>query len=170
LSAGEDGQVIICVEDEFAQSLLREILRRYDNMLLSTVSVVPFGDMKAVLSAKKALQTAGLKVIAVRDGDMGHNKEEQVYKLLGNLPPEKEIFRSERVQHSLLKNYGVSFQTILAAHPSLDHHDYSKACCEKAQTSREVLETDCIRAFLDDVGEDWFLDLCTDIERAVSAH
>jgi predicted ATPase len=170
LSAGEDGHVIICVEDEFAQSLLREILRRYDNMLLSTVSVVPFGDAKAVLSAKKALQTAGLKALAVRDADMDDNKEEHIFKLPGNLPPEKEIFQSERVQHSLLKNYGVSFQTILTAHPSLDHHHYSKACCERAQTSREVLETDCIRAFLDDVGDDWFLDLCADLERAISAH
>lgn len=92
LSAGESGHVVICVEDEFAQSILRQILRRYDLHLISEVSVVPFGDAKAVTSAKIALSTAGFKAIAVRDGDQGDNKSEGIFKLPGKLAPGLEIF------------------------------------------------------------------------------
>ena len=165
LSAGETGHTIICVEDDFAQSLLREILRRYDKGLLSTVSVLPFGDTKAVVSAKDALVKAGFKAIAVRDADKGDSKHEQIFKLPGSLPPEKEIFRSDPAKAAcLLHSYGVNFNAILAAKPDLDHHKYSEVCCGNAQTSREVLEADCIRAFLDEVGSEWFEDLCRDIQ------
>jgi len=167
LSAGETGHAIICVEDEFAQSLLREILRRYDKALLSSVAVMPFGDAKAVVSAKNALRKAGVKALAVRDADKGDNKGERIYKLPGSLAPEKEIFTNNKVINSLRDNYGVDFNAILAADPTLDHHKYSECCCTKAQTSREVLETDCIRAFLNDVGDHWYAALCQDIQQAI---
>ncbi len=58
LSAGESGHTVICVEDEFAQSLLREILRKKDNEILQSVVIIPFGDARAVLSAKDVLKKA----------------------------------------------------------------------------------------------------------------
>lgn len=169
LSAGESGHAIVCVEDEFAQSMLREILRRYDQTLLSSVSVVPFGDAKAVVSAKDALSKAGFKAIAVRDADKGDHKSQHIYKLPGTLPPEKEVFQNASVVAALKKNYQVDFATILAADPDADHHKYAELCCIKAQTSREVLETDCIRAFLDDNGSDWFTELCEDIKASIAS-
>lgn len=69
LSAGESGHWVICVEDQFAQSLLREIFRRYNPHLLECVAVLPFGDFKAVKSAKAAIANAGQNVLAVLDGD-----------------------------------------------------------------------------------------------------
>lgn len=88
LSAGEGGHALICVEDNFAQSFLREILRRFDKALLSSVSIVPFGDAKAVVSAKNALCKSGHTAIAVRDGDMGEQKSENIFKFPGTQPPE----------------------------------------------------------------------------------
>lgn len=167
LSAGETGHAIICVEDDFAQSMMREILRRYDQNLLSSVSVIPFGDAKAVVSAKKALTTAGFKSLAVRDADCGDDKSQNIYKLPGTLPPEKEVFGNQSVISSLAMAYKVDFPTILAAHPDTDHHRYAELCCVKAQVSREVLESDCIRAFLDDKGNDWFSELCEDVRAAL---
>lgn len=163
LSAGETGHSVICVEDDFAQSLLREILRRYDLNLASTVAVEPFGDTRAVVNAKNVLTQAGVQAIAVRDADKGADEANQVLSLPGNLPPEKEVFESPQVQAKLLEMYGVDFSTVLAMHPGLDHHKYAEVCCEKAQTSREVLETDCIRAFLDAKGPDWFQPMCAKI-------
>ncbi len=167
LSAGENGHAVVCVEDNFAQSMLREMLRRYDKALLSCVTVVPFGDAKAVVSAKEALEKAGLKAIAVRDGDKGDNKPQNIFKLPGTLPPEKEVFGEPTVREYLSENYGVNLQTILASNPELDHHKYAEHLCTKAQTSREVLETDCIRAFLDEKGDAWFHDLCMQIKQIV---
>lgn len=92
LSAGETGHCVICVEDLFAQSLLREILRRYDPNLLESVAILPFGDFKAVKSAKSAITDAGRNVIAVLDGDQSPAEAQNVYCLPGQLPPEKEVF------------------------------------------------------------------------------
>jgi hypothetical protein len=166
LSAGETGHTIICVEDEFSQSLLRELLRRYNKSLLSSVSVIPFGDTKAVVSAKEALQKAGFKAVAVRDADKGDNKKDGVFSLPGSLAPEKEVFQNSKVCKALFDEYGVDFKTIVTSDPSLNHHEYSRACAYKAQTSEEVLQADCIRAFLDDVGSEWFEAFCKDIDRA----
>ncbi|MGR9257780.1 ATP-dependent nuclease [Rhizobium leguminosarum] len=167
LSAGESGHSVICVEDDFAQSLLREILRRYNKDLLSSVSVIPFGDTKAVKAAKDAIQKAGYKAIAVRDPDKGDHKADLIFKLPGQLPPEMEVFNNLKVRQALFDAYGVDFAQILVANPNLDHHRYSLNSCDKAQVSREVLESDCIRSFLDDVGDVWFAELCSDIENAI---
>lgn len=167
LSAGEDGHAVVCVEDDFAQSLLREIIRRYDKDLLSSISIIPFGDAKAVVSAKNALNRSGVKAIAVRDADMGENKSEYIFKLPGNRAPEKEIFENQIVHVALRDIYGIEINSILANNPDIDHHLYSEKCCEKAQVSREVLESDCIRAFLDCVGADWYLGVCADIANAI---
>lgn len=163
LSAGESGHAIICVEDKFAQSLLREVLRRYDKNLLSTVSIIPFGDTKAVVSAKEALEAAGHRAIAVRDADKGENLPQKIYKLPGTLPPEKDVFMHADVQKMLSDNYGVDFAAIVAATPDLDHHKFSDACMKVAQTSQEVLESDCIRTFLDGCEVNWASDLCEKI-------
>ncbi|MBC7104199.1 MAG: AAA family ATPase [Parvibaculum sp.] len=168
LSAGENGHTIICVEDLFAQSLLREMLRRFDKETLSAVSVIPFGDARAVLSAKDALQTAGIKAIVVRDADQAEDVKHMIFRLPGALPPEKEVFGNDKVQALLQDNYGVDFKAMVAAEPDLDHHQYSQKCCAKVQASREVLETDCIRAFLDDRGADWSKDLCNSIRRSLA--
>jgi hypothetical protein len=168
LSAGETGHVVICVEDSFAQSMLREMLRRFDNALLSSVSVIPFGDAKSVLSAQMALKKAMVKSIVVRDADQSEDKGNLIFRLPGSLPPEKEVFQNTKVQERLKKDFGVDFAAILAAEPDLDHHKYAEKCCAKAQTSREVLETDCIREFLNDVGESWSAGLCNDIRSCLT--
>jgi hypothetical protein len=168
LSAGESGHAIVCVEDDFAQSMLREILRRYDKLLLSCVSVVPFGDAKAVVSAKTALTKAGFKAVVVRDADTTEDKANCIFKLPGMLPPEKEVFQNVRVIADLLAKYQVDFPAIIAGNPDVDHHKYAELCCAKAQTSREVLETDCIRTFLDDKGSEWFTELCSDLQSAIA--
>ena len=164
LSAGKSGHAVVFVEDVFAQSLLREILRRYDKHLMASIAVLPFGDAKAVLAAKKVLEDSDVKTIAVRDADKGDNKSKRVFKLPGMLPPEKEVFANPKVQNKLSEFYSVDFRAILAGNPELDHHEYAKVCCETAQTSQEVLEADCIREFLDDVGPEWYRVLCEDIK------
>jgi len=164
LSAGESGHAIICVEDEFAQSFVREIIRRFDKELLSSVSVVPFGDAQAVLAAKDVLQKAKFKVVAVRDADQREDKKKGNLKLPGSLPPEKEIFNHSSSIKELKEKYGIDFDSIKATNPELNHHEYAEICAKYSQTSREVLETDCIRAFLDSVGSSWYDSLCVNIK------
>ncbi|MFO1147574.1 MAG: AAA family ATPase [Alsobacter sp.] len=165
LSAGRSGHSVICVEDVFAQSLVREILRRHDKSLMASTTVIPFGDAKAVVNAKNVLEQSGIRAIALRDADQGDDKKKGIFKLPGCLPPEKEVFANGKVRSKLKEMYEVDFGLIIAANPMLDHHKYSEACCDAAQTSREVIEADCIRAFLDDVGPTWYVPLCEDVRR-----
>ena len=168
LSAGENGHFVLCVEDKFAQSLLREILRRFDQNLMESVEVLPFGDNKAVVSALKAIVHSGQRAIAVLDGDMSPNEKEGVYCLPGTLPPEKEVFHSPAAGKMLTSNYAFDFAAFQTAYPDYDHHDYAEYVAGKKSCSREVLESDCIRAFLDEVGAAWYEGLCKKIKAAAS--
>lgn len=164
LSEGERGHLIICVEDEFAQSFIREILRRYDINFMKTVSVIPFGDTKAVKIAKEVLEKAGISAVAVRDPDKGESKSDKIFKLPGSNPLEIEVFNNNSVKNFLINNYGINIDNLIASSSGVDFHNYSTLCCEKASTSREVIEMDCIRIFLDDMTTSWFEELCKDIK------
>lgn len=168
LSSGEDGHTILCVEDEFAQSMLREILRRKDVHLLESVKIIPFGDARAVVSAKSVLENSNKKAIAVRDADQGPDKARNILSLPGDKPPEKEVFLSEYAKKCLKNNYGFDMDAYICANPGIDHHNYSKHISEKRSCSREVLESDCIRAFLDGMPEEWSNELYCDIRKRVS--
>lgn len=167
LSAGHSGHLIICVEDLFAQSMLREILLTYNKNLSASVAIIPFGDANSVINAQRTLNSANCRAISVRDGDQTENVTAKIFKLPGTLPPEKEVFNSNTVKMMLLEKYGIDFETIRLSDPDLDHHDFSKACCEKISFSREVIESDCIRTFLTEVGEKWFESLCKKIQECI---
>lgn len=160
LSAGMAGHTTICVEDKFAQSLLREIILRFDKDLIESVEILPFGDWRAVKSAMKAITFSGQRAIAVLDADQSAVPAEDIFCLPGSQPPEKEIFSSAATQCTLRSMYGFDFQAFMAAYPDADHHEYASHISEKKSCSREVLEADCIRAFLNDVGPDWYRPLC----------
>ncbi len=167
LSAGESGHFIICVEDVFARSLLREILRRYDLNVLSCIKIIPFGDVRAVKSAKAVIENAGKNVIAVLDADQNPDLSKGILTLPGSKPPEREVFDSRAAREKLKSDYDFDFTAFEAAEPNFDHHNFSKYIADKKSCSQEVLEADCIRSFLDEKGRDWFLPLCEQLKKAV---
>lgn len=168
LSAGESGHFVICVEDKFAQSLLREILRRYDCSLLESVEILHFGNDRAVLSAKEVITHSGKHAIAVLDADQNSDEKKGVYCLPGTQAPEKEVFHSRAAIEKLQTDYSFDFTGFQSAYSDFDHHKYAGHIAEKKNCSREVLESDCIRAFLDSVGPDWYANLCSQIKAEVS--
>lgn len=167
LSSGSAGHVVICVEDNFAQSLLREVLRRFDVNMLDTLTFFPFGNEKSVASALLVLKTAGVKSIAVKDGDMSPDPEKDILTLPGTLAPEKEVFQSQAAKSVLLANYSFDLDQYLGINPETNHHDYSKIVADKKGFSREVIESDCIRAFLDEKGSEWANSLCEQIKARI---
>jgi energy-coupling factor transporter ATP-binding protein EcfA2 len=167
LSAGERGHTILCVEDIFAQSFLREILRRFDLQLLGCVEILPFGDVKAVKSAKKVIREAGKDAFAVLDADQNPDPSQGVFVLPGSKPPEREVFDSPAARSKLLNDYGFDFIAFESAYPGFDHHKIAEHIAGKQNCSREVLEADCIRAFLDHEGEGWYESLCQQLRVAI---
>lgn len=71
LSDGHQGHLIVCVEDEFAQSVIRELIRKKAPDILKQIKIIPFGDAKSVANANSFLRQSGLRSIAIRDADQG---------------------------------------------------------------------------------------------------
>lgn len=164
LSVGQAGKAIVCVEDGFAQSMLREILKKKAPDLRPQLEILPFGDAIAVKNAVGVLKLAGVSCMAVRDADQAEVLEESLFTLPGTQPPEKEVFLHHSAKSTLRDEYGFDLDEHLAAYPDTDHHKYSSHAAEKSASSKEVLEADCIRAFLNAQAEDWADDLTSKLE------
>lgn len=155
LSEGRDGHLIVCVEDVFAQSLLREIIRIRKPDILQRVKVIPFGDAIAVKGAVRVLKGSNLNAIAVRDGDQPEKSNDNLFSLPGGCPPEKLVFLSSHAKKVLRESYQFDLDQLIASHPETDHHKYSSEVAAQTGASREVIESDCIRAFINAQPDDW---------------
>lgn len=159
LSEGHEGHLIVCVEDNFAQSLLRETIRQKRLELLRRIKILPFGDAIAVKGAVKVLRGSGINAIGVRDGDQPEIEAEKMRSLPGGCAPERLVFQSDEGKRQLINSYQFNLDHHLTAQPETDHHEYALEAAKVTGTSREVIETDCIRAFLQAQAEDWGNDL-----------
>ncbi len=159
LTEGHEGHLIVCVEDAFAQSLLREIVRQKRPSLLKRIKVLPFGDAVAVKGAVRVLRESDVRAVGVRDGDQPEIVQKQLRRLPGGCAPEKLVFLSDQAKQQLLDNYQFDLDKLLTAHPETDHHKYSSEAAKIVGTSREVIESDCIRAFLQAQPDEWAEDL-----------
>lgn len=148
LTEGNDGHLIVCVEDEFAQSFLREIVKTTQPDVLKRIKIIPFGDAKAVHNAVKVINESGAKAIGVRDGDQPENITEKLNKLPGEVAPEKLVFMSNAGKNVLKEEYQFDLDQHLSSHPSADHHKFAREAAKITGTSREVVEADCIRRYL----------------------
>lgn len=155
LSEGHEGHLVVCVEDAFAQSLLREIIRQRKPELLRRIKVLPFGDAIAVKGAVKVLLNSNVKAVGVRDGDQPEVIQEKLRSLPGDCAPEKLVFLSDQAKHKLKESYQFDLEYHLAAHPETDHHKFSSEAAKVTGTSREVIEADCIRKFLEAQPDNW---------------
>lgn len=164
LTEGHDGHLIVCVEDAFAQSLLREIIRIKRPEILRRIKILPFGDAEAVKGAVSVLKLSAIKAIGVRDGDQVELVNQKVYSLPGACAPEKLIFCSPQGKAELIRSYSFDLDKILAAYPDMDHHEFSTEAAKITGASREVIESDCIRAFLQSQSDDWGRSLVEKIE------
>lgn len=164
LTEGKDGHLVVCVEDNFAQSLLRELVRVKKPDLLRRIKVIPFGDAHAVKGAVKVLRDSNVKAVGVRDGDQNEILEEKIRSLPGCQAPEKVVFLSGEAKQTLNESYQFNLDQLISAHPGLDHHRYSAEVADKTGSSREVIEADCIRSFLKAQSGEWASDLIGWIE------
>jgi predicted ATPase len=105
LTEGHEGHLIVCVEDAFAQSLLRETIRRKRPALLRRIKVLPFGDAIAVKGAVKVLRESEVKAVGVRDGDQPELLDDKLRSLPGDCAPERLVFLSDQGKQELVATY-----------------------------------------------------------------
>lgn len=164
LSDGHSGKVIVGVEDRFAELFLLQILRQYAPNLVPLIKVVQFGDAKAVENAICALKKSAVKCFAVRDGDQPQKLSEDILKLPGALPPEKEVFQSVEVQEFLNHEYNFDLLLLSRIEPKFNHHEYGKKISEKISISEEIVNYLCIQKYVASQKPDWAAELLKEFD------
>lgn len=156
LSGGQEGHLVVCVEDKFAKLFLSEIIRKKKLNLLQRVNIIPFHGIDSVIKVIEYLQKCGIKSIGVLDGDQSHKSLKNSIKCLpGNEAPEKDIFLSVWSKKVMKDRYDFDLEHHISTHPKTDHHDFSKIAHNKTGVSQEVIEVDCIRAYIDNQPTDY---------------
>jgi len=153
MTGGKDKALHVLVEDHVAVSTLTEIVRRGDPGFLHAIAVHPAGDSRAIQSAMSALRETGLPVVAVRDGDMPSQPRENIFKLPGALPPERELLQSGAVQEYLQSNYGIDMGEFVAAIAELDHHEWFDRLAKRVVASEPALVQEAARVYAQSLPE-----------------
>ncbi|WP_375584259.1 ATP-dependent endonuclease [Cyclobacterium xiamenense] len=164
LANGFEKAISICVEDVFAKSLLSEIIRTNSDLELKSIQIAPIGDKLAVATMVKQMNAMGIRTIGIRDADVGKDDSKMLYSFPGSLPPEKEVFLDKQVIVDLNNKYSFDVEEIFKLTPDLNHHDYSKELAKEASTTKEIIEIDGIRSYLESRSNGYFDDLIKSIK------
>jgi len=166
LSAGHARNLDICVEDEFAKVLLTEVIRLKRKDLLKAISIHAIGDKDAVREATYVLNKTGKKSIAVRDADIGQDKNNQLYSFPGTKPPEVEVFTNKTVKKLIDDKYGIDLDWVLQRDEINNHHKIAKCIAVEAESSEEVIRAIVIDKYINDIDAE-FDELIQDIESCI---
>lgn len=164
LTDGNTKALTICVEDTFAQHVLREAIRRQKPDWLASILISPMGDKLAVANTVSLLRSMSVNAIGVRDADTGQNTAEKLFSLPGALPPEKEVYENNQVQIALNAKYSFDVGTIFSGYADIDHHQYGKILSEKAYCSEEAMHLTAIEAYFNTTGITIFDNLINQID------
>ena len=166
LSDSKDGFLIVCVEDEFAKSLLEEIVITRKRDLFRRIKVTSTGNVDAVRDAVKYLRKSKVSVLGVLDGDQSENRENKIHILPGDkLAPEKVVYHSVSVKKMLLDRYRFDFDGYLASYPNLNHHKYSNQIGRKVNAEPTNIDYECIREFVRSQPNSWGMGLVDIIDK-----
>lgn len=164
LSLGEQRDLIVFVEDDFASALLTEMIRRIDRRLLTSINIEPVGDTKAVRNAVKLMDKINKNSLAVRDADTGNSPKEKLFSFPGAMPPEKEVYQSVSVKQEALSQFGLDIDNTLALRNVTDHHKFTECLAKEASTNADYFRTVAINCYLNEIGEDAYSGLIRTIQ------
>ncbi len=137
----------VLVEDECAKTVLTEIIRRTDPDFLRCIAIYPAGNADTVAKTVRTLKETGLPIAAVRDADKGENPQENLFKLPGSLPPEKELWSNSAVKDQLQQTYNVNIVDFGASLTGLDHHQWFGRLADHVNQEESVLIAEAARAY-----------------------
>jgi hypothetical protein len=149
LSDGKNVDLMVCVEDAFAQEVLSRIIRKVQPMLLKALRIVAIGDGEAVRQAVRIGQQMQQKVIGVRDADEKTSEKDGLYTLPGAAAPEKEAFASKAVQDYLYRKYDCEVAGFLLTVSDPDHHHYCQHLANELSIDERVLTGEVVEAYVD---------------------
>ena len=185
LSDGEDGTLIVAVEDSFARKLLEEIIYTHKRQLHRRIKIHCIGDANAVRNYVECVAKAKFAVVGILDGDQRAKEKEREEEnktkkdkekvcILKTFPgdpiaPEKLIFENKSVKKMILKKYDFDFDHYLTSYPNADPHDYSYKINKKAKLGCERIESECISEFIKSQPENWGLEIIRYLENTMKS-
>lgn len=166
MTEGHQKALYILVEDNCAKAVLSEIIRRNDPDFLRSVGIYPAGDANIIARTVQTLKLTGLPVAAVRDGDMGDQPRENIFKLPSTLPPEKELFSNESVKNYILSMYGVRLNDFRVNLEGVDHHYWFERLSYYLNTDESALVNEVARVYARSLSEVVIVSLTTVLKEA----
>lgn len=156
LADGHVKALYVLVEDNCAQAILREIIRRLDPDFLRVIEI-HCGERglsaDTIATIVRSLKETKVPIAGVRDGDMPAIASDNIFKLPGNLPPEKELFAHPSVRALIETTYGVrlsDFETTIVA---ADHHDWFNSLGQHVNHDPSVLLNEAARVYASSLPE-----------------
>lgn len=161
---------LVLVEDDVAEAIVRELLRRYDNDFLRTVRLCIGGSANTIKEVMRFASAQKLPVCGVLDGDMHTkaNPKEQTFALFDAQPPEKAIFASTAFRKRMEDEYRVMWDSVDAECAGKDHHEWFDVLERHAVAPRQALLLTAASAYLDDVPDSDRVTLVQSIKDALA--
>ncbi len=153
MTDGVTKAITVIVEDECAQAIVRELLRRVDPGFLRTAAIYAGGDSDSLAKTARVLRRTGLSVAIVRDGDQPELPKDSVFKLPGDDAPEKELFDNPDVRRHVEAKYGVCLNDFFAGLGDVDHHDWILHLAGHVSVDKSALLVELAGAYAASVSE-----------------
>ena len=166
LSLGYSRDFFVFVEDDFAEALLSEMIRRVEPSLLKAICIVAVGNTDSVRTAVNLVTKIGKSCIAVRDADTGADPASGLLSLPGSMPPEKEVFGHQGVKQYFVEQFSIDIDNELALRDVKDHHKITEALADACHSRADHIKMLAIGKYLDELGEHAYSDLVNRILHA----
>lgn len=148
MTGGARPALVVIVEDNVAQAIVAEMLRDVAPDFLAAISIVIGGNVDVLRKTMQGLRNTGLNVAAVLDGDMAAVPADNLFKLPGTRPPEKEVFGSASFGTWLDQRYRVRVADFETQLHRIDHHDWFPRLATQLRTNEDALITESSRAYV----------------------
>ena len=143
----------ILVEDDVAEALIRELLRKYDEDFLKTVRLFVSGDKDKISTVMHVFQDQRMPICAVRDGDQGKDKKIKLFKLFGEKAPEVEIFKSKTFREGFSKYFDIDWGNVDLVNKEKDHHRWFDVLLTKTARTRADILNNAVIFYLNGISE-----------------
>lgn len=153
MAEGKVKALNIIVEDETAKAILAAIIRRHEPKLVPTWGIHVGGDKERIAGTVRCLQGTGLALAAVRDADTGETPKDNIFKLPGTLPPEKEIFQSPAFTKHIADTYSANLNDFRATLTGADHHQWFGLLAAKLGIDQKALIWEAARIYVSGLPE-----------------
>lgn len=153
MTKGHERALHVLVEDSVAKSILAELIRTIDGTFLATLGIYAAGSAPILVGTVKTLRDTGLAVAVVLDGDQPATPKENIFKLPGSRPPEKELFANPAVQDHVRATYGVNLPDFEAGLAGIDHHDWCVRLSQRVNQDEPALVCEMARVYAGNVSE-----------------